>query len=245
VLFCAFPGSAVLQLPYSESLAILLLVAVLACLQRHRYAAAVPLVLLAGVARPIAVPLALVVGLHALRRVREWRGGQEVLARRDLLALGALVTAAGVAAVEWPLAAWIATGEPDAYTQTMAAWRATPGIVPFLPWWEFASGILGASVAAVVLVALVGGYLLWVTSPGAAVIAGDLRAWCLCYGAYLLAVLESFTSLPRYLLPLFPLGTLLAAASPSRAYRIAVALALTAGGLVWLAVIWRSPSLAP
>jgi hypothetical protein len=67
-----------------------------------------------------------------------------------------------------------------------------------------------------------------------------------CYVAYLLAAMDSFTSLPRYLLPLFPLGTLLAAVSPTcRAYRIALTLAFAAGSVIWLAVVWRSRTMAP
>lgn len=244
-LFCVFPTAAVLQLPYSESLAVLLLVAVLACLQRRWYLAAVPLVLLVGVARPIGVPLAAVIALHALARVRRWRRGDEALGRGGLARLGVLGAAAAVAAVEWTLVVAAVTGEPGAYTQTMAAWRTPRVVVPFTPWWTAAQNYLGTVTGPLILAAVVVGLVVWLTRPAAAVIAGDLRAWCACYLAYLFAVLDSFTSLPRYLLPLFPLGTLLAAASPSRAYRVALVVAFAAGGLVWLAVIWRSSTMAP
>src|SRR3712207_7924031 len=59
--------------------------------------------------------------------------------------------------------------------------------------------------------------------PISRVVAGDLRVWCVCYVGYLLAVLDPVTSLVRYLLLLFPLGTVLAATSRSRAFRICVA----------------------
>jgi hypothetical protein len=197
------------------------------------------------VARPIGVPLAAVIALHALGRVRRWRRGDEALGRGELARLGALGAAAALAAVEWTLVVAAVTGEPGAYTQTMAAWRTPPVVVPFTPWWTAAQNYLGTVTGPLILAAVVVGLVVWLTRPSAAVIAGDLRAWCACYLAYLFAVLDSFTSLPRYLLPLFPLGTLLAAASPSRAYRVALAVAFAAGGLVWLAVIWRSSTMAP
>ena len=73
IFFCTFPAAPVLQLAYSESMGALLLFAVLWCLQRHRYVWAIPLLLLVGVARPISVPLAAVVALHVIRRVRDTR----------------------------------------------------------------------------------------------------------------------------------------------------------------------------
>jgi hypothetical protein len=57
--------------------------------------------------------------------------------------------------------------------------------------------------------------------------------------------MDSFTSLPRYLLPLFPLGTLLAGASRARAYRVALAVAFAAGSVIWITVVWRSKTMAP
>jgi hypothetical protein len=247
-LFCFFPSAAVLQLPYSEALAVLLLVAVLALLQRHStggYLAAIPLVLMLGLARPIAPALAAVIGLHLVRRWRWARRGEGALGRRELAALLSLTAAAGIATVAWSATAALVTGERLAYVETMASWRASRQVVPFQPWWEAARHYLGPGVGALVLVVTLVALVWWLTRPSAAVIAGDQRAWCVCYFGYLLAVLDSFTSLPRYLLPLFPLGTLAAAASPSRAYRVMLVVTCALGGLVWLAAIWRSPDLAP
>ena len=245
VLLCFFPSAAVLQLPYAESTALALLAGVLLCLQRRRYLLAVPLVLLVGVARPIAVPLAAVVFLHAGRVLVGRHRGEEVLPGRAAAALATLCVAAVLAAVEWPLVAAVRTGRLDAYTQTMASWRTPREVLPFAPWFEASRHFFGP-LGVPILVLAVAACLVWVLRPGAGVIAGDLRAWCLCYLAYLLAAMDSFTSLPRYLLPLFPLGTLLAAVSPNgRAYRVAVALAFAVGSVIWLAVVWRSKAMAP
>ena len=245
VLFCFFPAAAVLQLPYAESVAMALLVGVLLCLQRRRYLLAVPLVLLVGLARPIAVPLAAVLVLHAVRVVVLRRPGAEPLTRGSVAALGALCTAGVVAAAEWPVIAAMRTGRPDAYTQTMASWRNPRQMRAFVPWHDAAERYLGSPGMAILVLA-VAALVVWVARPQAAVIAGDLRAWCLCYVAYLLAAMDSFTSLPRYLLPLFPLGTLLAAVTrDSRAYRVALTVAFATGSVVWIAVVWRSRTMAP
>ena len=44
-----------------------------------------------------------------------------------------------------------------------------------------------------------------VCGPWARALGPELRAWCLAYPAYLGLVLDPFTSIFRYLLPLFPL----------------------------------------
>ena len=244
VLFCFFPTAAVLQLPYAESLAIALLVGVLLCLQRRYYLLAVPLVLLVGLARPIAVPLAVVVLVHALRVVVRRARGSDPLPARSVVALGALVVASAAAAVEWPLLVAVRTGRLDAYTQTMASWRNPRQVVHFVPGHDAAQRYLG-SVGVLVLLATVVALVVWLLRPRSSVIAGDMRVWCLSYAAYLLAAMDSFTSLPRYLLPLFPLGTLLAHVSRDRAYRVAVAVAFAVGSIIWIAFVWRSKTMAP
>jgi hypothetical protein len=51
--------------------------------------------------------------------------------------------------------------------------------------------------------------------------------------------------LPRYLLPLFPVGALLASVSSSRAFRVAVTVSFAVGGALWMLLIWRSRLWAP
>jgi len=94
---------------------------------------------------------------------------------------------------------------------------------------------VGPACLVVVLAALV----LWVGNRRARFLGGDLRIWCVGYTGYLLAVLDPFTSLVRYLIMLFPLGTLLASASNSRAYRVTLAVAFLAGQVVWVVWLWR------
>ncbi|MBI4939413.1 MAG: hypothetical protein HY830_01545 [Actinobacteria bacterium] len=237
VLFCCYPAAPVLQFAYTESVGVLLLVSVLWCLQRHRYLLAVPVVLLVGVARPIGVSLAVVVGLHVLRVL--WRHRVEPVAPSRVAAMFATTAAACAAALVWPVVAWLGTGERAAYTDTMSAWRVGHEMHVFTPWITISRYVLGYWVGPLVLALCVVALATWVLAGSSRFIGFDLRVWCLAYVGYLLAVLDPFTSLARYLLLLFPLGALLASASPSGAYRRALALAFLAGQVVWVAWLWR------
>ena len=242
VLFCFYPAAPVLQVGYAEGVGIAAAVAVLWALQTRRYLTGVPLVLLVGFSRPMAVPLAGVVGLHLLRGLwrqgDSWRQG-DAGDRGRLLRLLALVVASGAAAVAWPVTAAVVTGERSAYTDTEVAWRTSHELVPFKPWWDMPRYLFGNWGGPLLVVVLLVAVVLWVTGPTARVIAGDLRAWVGCYLVYLLLVTDPFTPLPRLMLPLFPLGTLLAAASPARAYRLCLTAAFLAGQVLWVVWLWR------
>jgi len=245
VFLCFFPSALVLQLPYSEALALALLAAAFWCLQRERYLLAVPVVLLLGLARPIASPLAVVLTVHLAVRVRAAWGLRPGALGRTLWGPAVAWLAGAVAAVAWPLIVWWVTGVPDGYTRTMAAWRAPRQVVPVQPLIAASEVYLGRHVGPLALVAGVVALAWWLVRVGRNVVRRDLAVWCGAYAAYLLAVLDSFTSLPRYLLPLFPLGTMLASASGSRAFRLAVTIAFGVLGVVWMLAIWRSHHWAP
>jgi hypothetical protein len=66
----------------------------------------------------------------------------------------------------------------------------------------------------------------------------ELRLWCACYMAYLVAFLHPQTSTFRMLLPLFPLALAAALASRSRAYRGTVVLMFLLLQIVWIVWLW-------
>jgi len=234
ILFCCFPTAPVLQFTYTESLAVLLLVSVLHLVHDQRYLLGIPVVVLLALERPIGAPVAAVIALHVLR---SWR--RDSPGRRTMAAQLALVLAAAGAVLLWPIIAGVATADPRAYAQTMAAWRSDGAVVLFWPWWSSSRYVLGAVVGPLVLLLVLALTAVWLTRPGAKAVAGDLRAWVVCYLGYLLAVLDPSTSLPRYLFLAFPFGTMTAAASSSRAYRAVVAASFLAGQIVWVAWLWR------
>jgi hypothetical protein len=206
--WAAFPSAVSLQLAYTESLAVLVLCAFLWSVMRRRWATAGALALVMGVTRPIALPLAAVLAVAILLR---WRSRRvEPIERREAFAGAGALLASGVAGLLWPAAAWAVTGSRTAYTDTMAAWRSGGEIEPLTPWlwmsqWVFRSFELAATYGPVALAALVTTVVVMVCGPWAAALGPELRTWCLAYPAYLALVLEPFTSLFRYLLPLFPL----------------------------------------
>jgi hypothetical protein len=201
-LLGSFPAAPVLQVAYTESLALLLLGAALWLMVRRRWLPAAAVVLLTGLARPIALPLGLVAVVAVL--YRWWGGSGEPPGRSERLGMVAAVLACGVSGLLWPALAWAGTGRMDAYPATMSAWRAGETVTPFAPTLEVARLVLGETrgpwllgTAGVLLVVAVLG-------PWAAGLGVEMRAWSLAYPLYLAAALDPWTSIYRYLLLLFP-----------------------------------------
>jgi len=206
--WAAFPAAVSLQLSYTESLAILVLCGFLWAVMRQRWAVAAALALVLGMTRPIALPLLAVVAVALGAR---WRSRRErpVGTGEYLAGAGALVACAA-SGLAWPAIVGAVTGSPTGYTDTMAAWRAGGEIVPLKPWlwmseWVFRDYALAATYGPVALALVVTTLVVMVCGPWARALGPELRAWCLAYPAYLGLVLDPFTSIFRYLLPLFPL----------------------------------------
>ncbi|BBE23420.1 hypothetical protein MN0502_23030 [Arthrobacter sp. MN05-02] len=202
------PVAAILQVPYAESLHLLLLASALYLVATDRYYAAMPVVVLMCSARPAGVPFAIMVGilfLHALggaRRSDDAAGRRAAGPVRPLFLLGVVASASAVA---WPVAAWVVTGQRDAYVATETAWRGK-ALAPFVPWFEAPAAVLGPAAGALVVVALVMGAVALFLSPGVRSIGLVLGAWCAGYLLYLAAFWHPQSSTWRILLPLFPLA---------------------------------------
>lgn len=235
VFVSTFPVSPILQVPYAESLNLALLAASLYLVVRRRYLAAVPVVVLMCLSRPVGVPFAAMVGLYLLWRIR--RRSTDPLPAGELGGLAVLVVASSAAALVWPVLAWAVTGDFRAYTDTETAWRGG-NLVLFRPWFDMGVQLFGP----------VGGML---APPALAVAAAwslfskpvrrlgpVLRLWCASYGLYLFAFLHPQTSTFRMLLPLFPLALAAALVSGSRAYRVCLLLMFLAGQVVWVTWLW-------
>jgi hypothetical protein len=244
-----FPVSAILQVPYAESLSLLLLAAALILVVRRQYLWAVPVVVLLCLSRPVGVPFALMLGLilayRVLERFRARRPGDgpaAAPARREhsagsLAALTGLTVVAGISALAWPAAAWAATGDFRAYTRTETVWRGHD-LVPFKPWFDTGVDLFGPVLglaAPVVFVALFGAMLFL---PPVVRLGVELRLWCACYMGYLVAFLHPQTSTFRMLLPLFPLALAAALLSRSRAYRGTVVVMFLLLQVVWIVWLW-------
>lgn len=247
VLWASFPASVSLQLAYTESLAMLLLVAYLYALARERWLVATAIALLVGLSRPIAIPLGLVTLVVVINR---WRRRRERPVRRsEYASMAAALVGCGVAGLLWPAVAWWRTGVPTAYTDTMAAWRAYDTVEPFTPWLDKATWFLGDGWGLFWLVATPLIIIAMVSGPWARALGADLRTWSLGYPAYLAAVLDPFTSIYRYLIPMFPLLVVMIGAGWSDrrgngAVRVVVRTApwlvvFVAGQYIWVEELWR------
>lgn len=243
-LVSVFPASPVLQVAYSESLALLLVAGALLALVRRRYGwAALALVALA-LTRPVVAPMAVVVVVHAAARWRATARGDDELRPRDGATLVGLVALAAASGFVWPAVAAWATGVPGAFVRTQEAWRGTASVAPFVgwtyvpqywfgPWWPLVVAAGWAFAVAVLL------------APSSWRLERELHAWSAAYVAYLLAAPEPGSSLARFLLLAFPAGAATAGAvgrTPRgrRVWLAFVVLLMVGLQAVWLRQVWVS-----
>ncbi len=248
--FSMFPVSAILQVPYAESLNTLLLAGSLLLLVRRKYLAAIPVVLLMCLSRPTGVPFAAMAGLLLLHHLWKRFGRRPgvgsvhgtmpaaaVPTSRELGSLAALVVASVAGALAWPAIAWAVTGDPLAYTKTETVWRGDD-LVPFKPWFETGQMLFGPVLGLLAPFVFVGLFALLMTSKPVRALGAELRLWCACYVGYLLVFLHPQTSTFRMLLPLFPLALSAAWLSRSKAYRGTVVVMFFLLQIVWIVWLW-------
>ncbi|WP_441869766.1 hypothetical protein [Pseudarthrobacter sp. TAF60_1] len=237
--FATFPASAILQVPYAEPLTIFLLATTLLLVVRRHYLWAMPAVVLLCLSRPVGVPFAAMLGLlliaRAVERYRTGQAGSHSV--RELASLAGLTALCGAAALSWPAAAWVATGDIAAYTKTETVWRGHD-LVPFKPWFDTGVDLFGPvlGVLAPFVFAVLFALLLF-TKPVVR-LGTELRLWCGCYMGYLLLFLHPQTSTFRMLLPLFPLALGAALLSRSKAYRGTVLTMFVLLQIVWIVWLW-------
>ncbi|HEY0120007.1 MAG TPA: hypothetical protein VGC04_14625 [Cellulomonas sp.] len=241
-LVCVFPTSPVLQTAYTESLALLLVAGALLAMVRRRYAWAAVVIVLLGLTRAVALPMAVVVVAHA--GVRWWgaRKGRDELRPRTALALAALAVLAVASGFLWPaICGWV-TGDPSAYLATQESWRGLHSVTPFIGWTYVPQFWFGGTWALVVVPALVftAAVLL---APSAFRLGRELHAWAAAYVVYIAAVVEPGSSVARFLILAFPLGAATAGAvgrtRRGRAAWLAFVMVLMLGlQVLWVRQIW-------
>ncbi|WP_354348737.1 hypothetical protein [Pseudarthrobacter sp. PvP090] len=256
VFVSTFPVAPVLQVPYAESLNLLLLATALLLVVTRRYLWALPVVVLMCLSRPTGVPFAAMAGLLFL-----YRGWQYYLASRrpargedpdtavggqpgvvphtgtQLWSLAGLTAVSGLGALMWPGIAWAVTGDIRAYTKTETVWRGHD-LVPFKPWFDTGILLFGPVLGVLAPFVFVALFTLLMTCRPVRALGTELRLWCACYMGYLLLFLHPQTSTFRMLLPLFPLALAAALISRSRAYRGAVVVMFVLLQIVWIVWLW-------
>lgn len=193
VLVCTWMAAPVLQMTYSEGLALCLLALAFELLLQRRYGPLLGVLVLLSLCRPLVIPFALVVAVHAWAR---WRAG----AADRWRAVGVLALCVPLAML-WPVLAGIITGVPDAYFLAMAAWQV-PGMPRSLGVLLLHAGPIGW---AFLLLAV--GALLWVAArvlPAGCPV--EYRAWVMGYPLYILGATYMSGSVLRYMLFAFPVA---------------------------------------
>lgn len=237
VVFAALPPSITFQMTYTESLALLVLMGFLLAVTREAWIPAAIFAVMMGVTRPIAAPMGLVILVVAALR---WRGRHaRPLQLADLRGMAIAFGGCVVAAVLWTTIAGQVTGNPRAYLDTQATWRAD-GVVFFEPWFNNFSLLFGSVGAVLVLAALLISFVAMVTGPWARALGPVLLGWTVAYAAYLVATVDVWTSTYRYALLLFPLVPIALGVAWKRrdervliGLRFAVFLVLALGWQVW------------
>lgn len=252
VLLCTAPLSPMFQVAYAESLGLALLFLALLLVQRRRFVALLPVLVVMSLTRPTGLAFALFLLLYFAARIVWWRRAPDAhpLPRRQvggIVAAGLTSFAAGLA---WPAIAWAVTGSITAYTDTELAWRAGyvghGGLVPFDGWFEgiafwlrFAGlpDAVGMPLAIVAVVGMVGLFAAFLVTRWARRLGIEVRLWLVSYVVYLMAVFFPQSSVWRLLLPLSPaLGAF--AVPRSRVLRAVLVVAGIAGQLVWVYFCW-------
>ncbi len=237
-VLATFASAPVLQVAYTESLALLLLAATLWCLLQRWYLPAIPLVLALGLTRAVALPVAVAVVAHAvgLRRRPADDAPQDRAGWRILLLLGASI----VAGLLWPLLVAARTGELRAYQLTQGAWRGRGEVVPVVPWIDVARWLFGPPGLLVLAVLIVAAVLVVVATRR---LGPELQWWTAGYLGYLFVAVEPGTSLVRFGLLAFPIAAVVARwALRRRWWRAALTGVLVlgvAGQIGWVGLLWR------
>lgn len=194
---CCAPMAPVLQVAYTESLGLLLLVVALWCLERRHYGWVAAVSLALSLTRPITLPLAVAALVELVLR---WRRRDDDFPMRERVGLVVATVTSVVSVVVWPLVAAVTVGELSAYSDTQEAWRGIAGNRPDT--WLL-SLVHGASVARWLFVAvlLAGAVAVGVSNRRW---TNGVRTWVGTYPAFILATTPATSSIFRYLLLVGP-----------------------------------------
>ncbi len=194
-LLCAWPSAAVLQVAYTESMALLLVGLALLAVASRRYLLVAVLAVGLGLVRPLTVPLALVVLAHATAR---WRDGADEVPRRDRVGILVALVGCGIGAIAWPSIAGLQTGDPLTYFRAIGAWGSADDRAG--GW--FGTIVREADPLLLLVVALTVGGILWSLRPrpNGRTWPLEARAWSIGYLFYVLLTTVPAIGVARYLL---------------------------------------------
>lgn len=202
VLVCSYMAAPVMQIAYTESMALLLACSALLLLHRRRYAWFAVVMIVFALTRPVALVLLPVLCWHGIWRYR--RRVLDPFPKRDKLVIAG-VGLIGLAAIGlWPAIAGLVTGVPTAYTQTMSSW-GSPGDPRVLTAWTVKAWESGGVAGEAVLLGVVALLAFLAVRRGTIGWGPEMRAWALAYPIFILLATSPGPSNPRHLFLAFPL----------------------------------------
>ena len=166
------------------------------------------------------------------------------LSSKDRLWLFVTAAVTCVAALTWPLLAWITTGRMSAYVDTETAWRGVD-LAPFEAWINRSASFGGAHAGVIGLFGVLVLSACVLSWPQLRQLGRLTWMWCVCYWVYLLIFFDPSSSVFRMLLMVAPLAWAVAARLSKRP-RAALAV-LTVGVIsqvLWVAWVWDYGSIS-
>ena len=166
------------------------------------------------------------------------------LSSKDRLWLFVTAAVTCVAALTWPLLAWIATGRMSAYVDTETAWRGVD-LAPFEAWINRSASFGGAHAGVIGLFGVLVLSVCVLSWPQLRQLGRLTWMWCVCYWVYLLIFFDPSSSVFRMLLMVAPLAWAVAVKLSKRP-RAALAV-LTVGVIsqvLWVAWVWDYGSIS-
>ena len=166
------------------------------------------------------------------------------LSSKDRLWLFVTAAVTCVAALTWPLLAWIATGRMSAYVDTETAWRGVD-LAPFEAWINRSASFGGAHAGVIGLFGVLVLSVCVLSWPQLRQLGRLTWMWCVCYWVYLLIFFDPSSSVFRMLLMVAPLAW---AVAVKLSKRPRAALAVLTVGLIsqvlWVAWVWDYGSIS-
>ncbi|MBC9226349.1 hypothetical protein GL325_08455 [Aeromicrobium sp. 636] len=235
-----FPAAGVFSMAYGDSLALVLVLVTLWCILRRRYVLAmVPLVLL-GLTRAIALPMAAVVVWHLVHRCRT--EGFRTISPREWGAAAMLGVTALISGYSWVAIAGLVLGSPAAYFEAQSPWRqGGSSTAPFAGWTWFIESWLGWAVFALLCLGIVAvTFRSWLRRLGP-----EFQAWGGAYIGFVVAATAMGASTPRYLLLTIVFPLLLVPAKRSFRDDLVVIVTLAALQVAWIYAVCMLEGFTP
>src|SRR4029077_5998869 len=122
---CCAPAAPILQVAYTESDGLLLVLLALRTLEARQYGCLMIIGAVLALTRPITAPMALVAAAQFIVRWR--RRDVEAFQRREQVSLALTTVGLAAMAVVWPVVNGLVVGDMSAYAETQRAWRKVAG----------------------------------------------------------------------------------------------------------------------